>query len=45
MSPTARLRNHAIGSYRIRGWANIASGLRWAAHDYANAITLVDLVI
>jgi hypothetical protein len=39
----ATFRNHAIASLRIHGWNNIASGLRWAARDYANALTLLGL--
>lgn len=41
----ATFRSHAIASLRIHGWQNIPSGLRWAARDYANAITLLGLAI
>ena len=39
----ATFRSHAIASLRIHGWKNIAAGLRWAASDYANAVTLLGL--
>jgi predicted transposase YbfD/YdcC len=39
----ATFRSHAIASLRIHGWTNIAAGLRWAASDYANALTLLGL--
>ncbi len=39
----ATFRSHAIASLRIHGWNNIASGLRWAARDYANVLTLLGL--
>ena len=39
----ATFRSHAIASLRIHGWTNIASGLRWAARDYANVLTLLGL--
>ena len=41
----ATFRSHTIASLRIHGWQNIPSGLRWAARDYANAITLLGLAI
>ena len=41
----ATFRSHAIASLRIHGWQNIPTGLRWAARDYANAITLLGLAI
>ena len=39
----ATFRSHAIASLRIHGWTNIAAGLRWAASDYANTLTLLGL--
>ena len=39
----ATFRSHAIASLRIHGWNNIAAGLRWAASDYANTLTLLGL--
>ena len=39
----ATFRSHAIASLPIHGWQNIPSDLRWAARDYANAITLLGL--
>jgi predicted transposase YbfD/YdcC len=39
----ASLRNLTIGALRADGWTNIASGLRWASRDYANALSLLKL--
>jgi len=39
----ATFRSHAIASLRIHGWNNIAAGMRWAASDYANTLTLLGL--
>jgi predicted transposase YbfD/YdcC len=39
----ASLRNLTIGALRAAGWTNIASGLRWASRDYANALSLLKL--
>ncbi|MGH3285538.1 MAG: ISAs1 family transposase [Streptosporangiaceae bacterium] len=39
----ASLRNAAIATLRQDGWTNIASGLRWAARDYANPLSLLNL--
>jgi predicted transposase YbfD/YdcC len=40
----ARLRNLTIGALRANGWISIASGLRWASRDYANALSLLKLI-
>ena len=39
----ASLRNLAIAALRSEGWTNIASFLRWAARDYANPLSLLNL--
>jgi hypothetical protein len=39
----AAFRSRAIASLRIHGWKNIAAGLRRAASDYANAVSLLRL--
>jgi hypothetical protein len=40
----ASLRNLTIGALRANGWISIASGLRWASRDYANALSLLKLI-
>ncbi|MGH3302022.1 MAG: hypothetical protein ACRDOK_10140 [Streptosporangiaceae bacterium] len=39
----ASLRNAVIATLRQDGWTSIASGLRWAARDYANPLSLLHL--
>jgi len=39
----ASLRNLAIAALRANGWTSIASGIRWAARDYLNALSLLNL--
>jgi predicted transposase YbfD/YdcC len=39
----ASLRNLAIAALRADGWANIASGLRWASRDYTNPLSLLNI--
>jgi hypothetical protein len=41
----AAFRSHTIVGLRIHGWTNVAAGLRWAASDYTNALTLFGLDI
>jgi len=39
----AAMRNHSILALRINGWDNIAAGLRWAARNYMNPLSLLRL--
>ncbi len=41
----ASLRNLAIAALRASGWTSIASGLRWASRDYANALSLLHITL
>lgn len=39
----ACLRNLAIGALRLRGWANIAAGLRHTSRNYTRTLTLLGI--
>src|SRR5216683_940214 len=39
----ASLRNLTIAALRRNGWANIASGLRWAGRNYNNSLSLLNI--
>ncbi len=39
----ATLRNLAIGALRLRGFANIAKGLRWAGRNIADSLAVLHL--